>query len=201
MKQYVALTLTIALATLLTASFFGTAQSSLANGAVSTEKAKQSEVKENAAKARFIPVELFTGAKWNGKHELTINKVGATACATVSGKNRPCDKFYLTGPFKTKTNDTQIKWAGDEIPYYRRLYNNRDGQVESFFTINNSRDGLVRIYDKRKQWGTRTYDGLGSNFRLVIGNKVKYALITHADQQGLKLSNLTALIIALLFAG
>jgi len=40
------------------------------------------------------------------------------------------------------------------------------GEVESFFTINNSKDGLVRIYDKRKQWGARTYDGLGSKFPL-----------------------------------
>ena len=40
------------------------------------------------------------------------------------------------------------------------------GKVESFFTINNSKDGLVRIYDKRKKWGARTYDGLGSKFPL-----------------------------------
>jgi hypothetical protein len=40
------------------------------------------------------------------------------------------------------------------------------GRLNLFFTINNSRDGLVRIYDKRKQWGARTYNGLGSKFPL-----------------------------------
>jgi predicted esterase len=71
------------------------------------------------------------------------------------------------GPFKTERNDTKIEWAGDEISYYRRTFSTRNcGDVESLFTINNSRDGLVRIYDKRKQWGARTYDGLGSKFPL-----------------------------------
>jgi len=119
-----------------------------------------------STKERFIPVELFTGGKWDGEHELTLKEVSTTACASVTGKQRPCDKINLTGPFKTEVNNTKISWAGDEVPYYRRTFSLRGGQVESFFTINNSRDGLVRIYDKRKQWGARTYNGLGSKFPL-----------------------------------
>lgn len=116
---------------------------------------------------RFIPVELFTGAKWDGKHQLTLKPVSTSACAAVTGKKRPCDNYYIAGPFKTAENDTKIEWAGEQISYYRRTYSTpRGGDVESFFTINNSRDGLVRIYDKRKQWGERTYDGLGSKFPL-----------------------------------
>lgn len=42
----------------------------------------------------------------------------------------------------------------------------RGDKVVSFFTINNTRDGLVRIFDERKRWGARTYDGLGSKFPL-----------------------------------
>ncbi|NMP30038.1 hypothetical protein HII17_00565 [Thalassotalea sp. M1531] len=116
-------------------------------------------------KQRYIPVELFTGAKWDGEHQLTFKEVSTIACASSSGKR--CDKYYVTGPFKTEKNDTKIEWASNEIPYYLRTFSTRRmGKVESFFTINNSRDGLVRIYDKRKQWGARTYSGLGSKFPL-----------------------------------
>ena len=118
-------------------------------------------------KERFIPVELFTGAKWDGKHELILKKVSTSTSACASSNGTRCTTYTITGPFKTEGNDTKIEWAGDEIPYYLRTFSTRSfGNVESFFTINNSKDGLVRIYDKRKQWGARTYDGLGSKFPL-----------------------------------
>jgi len=136
------------------------------------------EAYNSSTKERFIPVELFTGGKWDGKHKLILEEVSTTACASVSGRQRPCDNIYLTGPFKTEINNTKIEWAGDELSYYRRTFSFRGGEVESFFTINNSRDGLVRIYDKRKQWGARTYNGLGSKFPLGYwkqGEKRSYA--------------------------
>lgn len=120
----------------------------------------------SATKERFIPVELFTGGTWDGKHQLALKQVSTTACATFSGRDGPCDKYYVTGPFKTETNDTKIEWAGDEISYYRRIFSIRGGKVESHFTINNSRDGLVRIFDEREPRGARTYNGLGSKFPL-----------------------------------
>jgi hypothetical protein len=120
----------------------------------------------SSTKERFIPVELFTGGKWDGKHELMLKEVSTTACATISGRQRPCDNYYISGPFKTEINNTKIEWAGNQIPYYLRTFRSRGGKVQSFFTINNSKDGLVRIYDKRKKWGARTYNGLGSKFPL-----------------------------------
>jgi hypothetical protein len=120
-----------------------------------------------STKERFIPVELFTGIKWDGTHELRFKEAvtSASACNPVTG--RRCATFNITGPFKTARNDTKIEWAGDVLSYYRRTFSTkRMGEVESFFTINNSKDGLVRIYDKRKQWGARAYDGLGSKFPL-----------------------------------
>ncbi|XOV78510.1 MAG: hypothetical protein ACFHVJ_16410 [Aestuariibacter sp.] len=117
-------------------------------------------------KQRFIPVELFTGANWDGKHQLNLNKVTTTACYTVIGRNRPCDKVHLSGPFLTEANNTKIEWAEDKVPYYVRKFKIRGEQVESHFTINNSRDGMVRIFDKRKRWGNRAFDGLGSKFPL-----------------------------------
>lgn len=120
-----------------------------------------------STKQRFIPVELFTGTKWNGKHKLVLKPVdnSATACNPETGKR--CTTYNITGPFKTETNNTKIEWAGNEISYYKRTYTTKHtGDVESFFTLNNSKDGLVRIFDKRKRWGARTFDGLGSKFPL-----------------------------------
>jgi len=131
------------------------------------EKLSWDNAYNNSTKERFIPVELFTGVKWDGEHELILKEAAtsASACDPVTG--RRCTTFNITGPLKTERNDTKIEWAGDEISYYRRTFNTRRmGDVESLFTINNSKDGLVRIYDKRKQWGARTYDGLGSKFPL-----------------------------------
>lgn len=116
-------------------------------------------------KQRFIPVELFTGGVWDGKHELKMKAVSSTACAVIVGRDRPCDKIELSGPFTTQ-NKSSIAWAGDTISYYLRTFTVRSGKVTSFFTINNSKDGLVRIFDERKQWGARSYDGLGSKFPL-----------------------------------
>ncbi len=138
------------------------------NDVPSTEKKDSWDKAYNSAtKERFIPVELFTGVKWDGKHVLTLKEAAtsATSCDPITGKR--CTTYTITGPFKTAVNNTKIEWAGNEISYYRRTYStSRGGDVESFFTINNSKDGLVRIYDKRKKWGARPYDGLGSKFPL-----------------------------------
>ncbi|MCH2056415.1 MAG: hypothetical protein MK214_07340 [Thalassotalea sp.] len=124
-------------------------------------KANNAETKQ-----RFIPVELFTGAQWDGKHELTMKEAQTTACYKVIIRDRPCDPVKLSGPMLTESNNTQTDWVGEQIPYYLRTFSIRGEKVESHFTINNSRDGMVRIFDKRKRWGTRLYDGLGSKFPL-----------------------------------
>jgi len=157
MKQY----LNMFFVTFLCVSIFGCARST------TEEKGSWDNAYNSSTKERFIPVELFTGGKWDGEHELILKEAAtsASACDPVTGKR--CTTFNIIGPFKTERNDTKIEWAGDEVSYYQRTFSTRGmGEVESFFTINNSKDGLVRIYDKRKQWGARTYDGLGSKFPL-----------------------------------
>jgi hypothetical protein len=171
MKQY----LNVSLMTFLCLSIFSCASFA------AEEKVYWDKAYNSSAKERFIPVELFTGGKWDGKHELSLKEVSTTACASVSGRQRPCEKIYVTGPFKTEINNTKIEWADNEIPYYRRTFSTRGGEVESFFTINNSRDGLVRIYDKRKKWGVRTYNGLGSKFPL--GNWKQGEVRTYASDR------------------
>jgi len=131
------------------------------------EKVPWDNAYNSSTKERFIPVELFTGIKWDGKHELILKEATTSVSACDPVNERRCTTIDITGPFKTENNDTKIEWVGDKVPYYRRTFSTRHmGKVESFFTINNSKDGLVRIYDKRKQWGARTYDGLGSKFPL-----------------------------------
>lgn len=143
-------------------------QAAFAYTNVNSGKNNQNSIDSNQqVKQRFIPVELFTGQKWDGKHELLLKPANTVSCARVVGRDRPCDKYYISGPFKTQENKTKITWAGENISYYQRKFSTpRGGDVVSFFTINNSKDGLVRIYDKRKRWGERTYDGLGSKFPL-----------------------------------
>ena len=137
----------------------------IGHAATAEEKSPWDSAYNSETKERFIPVELFTGGTWDGKHELVLKEASTTACASSDGKR--CDKYYITGPFKTTGNETKIEWAGDEISYYRRTFSIRSrGEVESHFTISASQDGLVRIYDKRKQWGERTYTGTGSKFPL-----------------------------------
>ncbi len=146
-------------ATILCLSLLGNA------GVMADDKNPWDTAYNSTTKERFIPVELFTGTKWNGKHELVLKEATTTACVSANG--RKCNNFYITGPFKTEGNDTEIKWAGNEIPYYIRTFDNPyTGPVISYFTINASQDGLVRIYDKRKQWGERKYTGSGIKFPL-----------------------------------
>lgn len=131
------------------------------------EKASWDKAYNSATKERFIPVELFTGGKWDGTHELKLKEATTTACPTLKNRQGSCVKTFVTGPFKTQTNDTKIEWAGDQVSYYKRTFSTRRmGKIESHFTINNSKGGLARIYDKRKRWGNRTYNGLGSKFPL-----------------------------------
>jgi len=123
-------------------------------GFATEENNLQDKSDKSSKKSRFIPVELFTGIKWDGKHELTLKEASTSTSACDSASGKRCTTYNISGPFKTERNDTKIEWAGDEIPYYLRTFRTRSfGDVESFFTINNSRDGLVRIFDKRKNGG------------------------------------------------
>ncbi len=53
-------------ATILYLSFFGCA------GLTAEEKIYWDKAYNSSTKERFIPVELFTGGKWDGKHELIL---------------------------------------------------------------------------------------------------------------------------------
>lgn len=115
-------------------------------------------------KERFIPVELFTGMPWDGEHILEMKEAKTSTCASSDGKR--CDTYRITGPF-TKETISGIEWAGEQISYYKRTYRTPSRTVESHYTINKTKDGLVRIFDKRNGV-ERTFSGKGNKFPLGL---------------------------------
>jgi len=81
---------------------------------------------------RFIPVELWTGAEWDGAHVIKMSK------AELSFGNRGAKG--ISGPFEWTRPAT-----GEKLLVYERT--NRDkGQL---FTLTNDGTGLGRVYDSR----------------------------------------------------
>ena len=85
-----------------------------------------------ATKTRFIPVELWTGAEWNGDRELRM-----TPAHLTFGKR---DEKRVTGPVAWKRPGT-----GETIQVYER-YNRGKKQL---FALSSRGDGLGRVYDSR----------------------------------------------------
>ena len=85
-----------------------------------------------AARTRFIPVELWTGAPWDGHRE-----IAATVAHTHFG---PGGKKAIDGPFEwTRPSN------GEKLLVYRRT---NGGKVQ-LFTISSRKDGIGRVYDSR----------------------------------------------------
>ncbi len=85
-----------------------------------------------AAKTRFIPVELWTGAEWDGRREIKAGKADLTF--GKRGEKR------ITGP-----EPFVRPGSGEQILVYRR--ENR-GKVQ-LFAITSNNDGIGRVYDSR----------------------------------------------------
>jgi len=85
-----------------------------------------------ATRTRFIPVELWTGAEWDGTTELRLNR--AHLAFGQRGEKR------ITGPVQWTRPGT-----GETIPVYER--NNRG--KKQLFALSSRADGLGRVYDSR----------------------------------------------------
>jgi len=83
-----------------------------------------------ASGARFIPVELWTGARWDGAHEI---RMGPADLEFGRGKR-------ITGPMPWTPPD-----GGPLIQVYERT--NRDKR--QLFGLSAAGDGLGRVYDSR----------------------------------------------------
>ena len=99
------------------------------------------------SKQRFIPVELWAGAQWNGRQELEM--------PNVDGHYRHNTAAYsIKGPIEWKHPAT-----GQVRTVYERINPQRGGPKWQIFTINDERTGLGRLYDGRPNQDTRTFSG------------------------------------------
>jgi hypothetical protein len=107
-------------------------------------------------KERYIPVELWSGAEWDGKRELKMPKVDANY--------RHRESYQIKGPTEWKHPVT-----GQTYLVYERLNpGRRAGDAKwQLFAINQEQNGLGRVYDSRPDLGTRTFSG-GLKFPLGL---------------------------------
>jgi hypothetical protein len=113
---------------------------------------------------RYIPVELWAGAEWDGKRELKMPRVDATY--------RHRSAYQIKGPMEWEHPS-----MGRTFLVYERINPGRDGVKWQLFTINQDRNGLGRLYDGRPGRDGRLSSG-GLKFPLGLwkeGEKRKYA--------------------------
>jgi hypothetical protein len=121
----------------------------LVTGATPAAAAEQSlwdSAVDPATTARFIPVELWTGAEWDGKKELKMS----------SAETRFGDRLNkdIKGPMEWKHPMT-----GETLVVYERTNQERDGVKSQLFAMNEEKTGLGRVYDSRTELGMRTFSG------------------------------------------
>ena len=106
---------------------------------------------------RYIPVELWTGADWDGKRELKMAPVDGTYRHRTS-------TYYIKGPTEWKHPVT-----GQNSIVYERINpgKNKNDDKSQLFTINPDQTGMGRLFDGRPGRDTRTYSG-GLKFPLGL---------------------------------
>jgi hypothetical protein len=117
----------------------------LAHGATADQNPWDSSI-DAVTKARFIPVELWTGAEWDGSKDLKMSKA----------EMRFGDRLNkdIKGPTEWKHPVT-----GETLMVYERTNEQRDGVKSQLFAINEEKTGLGRVYDSREDLGTRSFSG------------------------------------------
>ena len=88
-------------------------------------------------KERYIPVELWPGAEWDGKRELRMPKVDGTYSHRTA-------TYQVKGPTEWKHPVT-----GKVFVVYERINPGKDGDKSQIFTINDHQTGLGRLFDGR----------------------------------------------------
>ena len=107
-------------------------------------------------KERYIPVELWSGAEWDGKKELKMAKVDANF--------RHRESYQIKGPTEWKHPVT----AETFLVYERSNPGRRASDAKwQLFAINQEKNGLGRVYDSRPDLGTRTFSG---GLKFPLGN-------------------------------
>jgi hypothetical protein len=88
-------------------------------------------------KERYIPVELWAGAEWDGEKVLKMPKVDGTY------RHRKAT-YQIKGPMEWEHPTMGLKFLA-----YERINPGRDGVKWQLFTINQDQNGLGRLYDGR----------------------------------------------------
>ena len=124
-------------------------------------------------KERYIPVELWAGAEWDGQRELKMPKVDATY-------RHPHAQYQIKGPVEYKHPVT-----GQTFLVYERINPGKDGVKRQLFTINQDQTGLGRLYDGRPGRDARLSSG-GLKFPLRFwkqGETKKFVYKVYQDPQ------------------
>lgn len=95
---------------------------------------------------RFIPVELWTGADWDGTKQLRMTPV-----KTVGGKR---ESRVITGPVQWKHPHT-----GEMLTVYERTKGKQAGEKRQLYAITKDGSGLGRVYDARPGQADRHFSG------------------------------------------
>lgn len=86
--------------------------------------------------ARFIPIELWSGERWNGEKAVAMN---------------PANFRY--GSRKHKLNKGPMQWrsplTGQDMLVYERINETTKGTKRQLFTINPTTTGLAKVFDSR----------------------------------------------------
>jgi hypothetical protein len=113
---------------------------------VATDQSPWASSIDSASKARFIPVELWTGAEWDGRKELKMSNAELRF-----GERLNKD---IKGPMEWKHPVT-----GETLVVYERINQERAGIKSQLFAMNEEKTGLGRVYDSRTEFGVRTFSG------------------------------------------
>jgi hypothetical protein len=126
-----------------------------------------------ASKARFIPVELWTGAEWDGSKELKMS----------NAELRFGDRLNIKGPMEWKHPMT-----GATLVVYERVNQERDGIKSQLFAMNEEKTGLGRVYDSRTEFGVRTFSG-GLKFPLGYWQQGETKQVVETRYEGSRVDN------------
>ena len=146
-----------------TALAFGTVGLCLAAGLIKasepvmpqSEDQAWSKSYDPATKRRFIPVELWTGAPWSGKHEIVMG----TADLKFGNYDRATKNKHIRGPKQWRHNVTNKQFG-----IYDRQSKGRRGSTKlQYFTVRDDKQALGRIYDSRRRYA---YLSPGAKFPL-----------------------------------
>lgn len=127
-------------------------------------------------KERYIPVELWAGAEWDGANMLKMPMVNGTY---RHGKTT----YQIKGPM-----EWEHPTMGQKFLVYERINPGRDGVKLQRFTINQEKNGLGRLYDARPGLGTRMFSG-GLKFPLGVWKEGETRKFVYKHYEGSKVAD------------